>query len=251
VAAALSSPGFQLAAQPAAGQPIRYRELNAPSGGFTFWVIPVEIHPQREDVVFTASDAVYRSVDFGDSWQDVTGSLDGTPVTALRVSPTDPDRVYAATDGGRIFRSDDGGSHWSYDLVGNRFGALGIADLCCAPADGDDLYVCLRGRAGDRSHIRRSTDGGWTWEEIQENGLPDLPLHAIVLGEDGNENPALVVAGAAGVWKWDEPNEKFGDVSGDMPRVLVTDLVWHRPGKKPCTWTAATYGRGLWRAEAL
>ena len=54
---------------------------------------------------------VFASRDGGESW--TATSLDGMPISALIVDPTDARTVYAATNGQGLYRSTDGGATWS------------------------------------------------------------------------------------------------------------------------------------------
>jgi hypothetical protein len=69
---------------------------------------------------FTA-DNVWRSVDLGATWADVSGSgstgLPSVPVRALTMNPTNPNLLYAGTEVG-IFASEDAGATWLIPQAG-------------------------------------------------------------------------------------------------------------------------------------
>src|SRR4030095_7179925 len=52
----------------------------------------------------------------------------------------------------------------------------------------------------------------------------------------------LFVAGDLGVWA--EVDNHWVNINGNLPSVVVSDLVYHHRDR---TLTAATYGRGVWR----
>jgi photosystem II stability/assembly factor-like uncharacterized protein len=55
---------------------------------------------------------VYRTVDQGQTWQNVSGDLPDVPVNDLVIDPQSPENVwYIATDAG-VFETRDGGMHW-------------------------------------------------------------------------------------------------------------------------------------------
>ncbi len=56
------------------------------------------------------SSRVYRTVDGGASWQNISGNLPVAPVNAIAVDPRGP--IYVATDVG-VFRNADGNSTWT------------------------------------------------------------------------------------------------------------------------------------------
>lgn len=105
------------------------------------------------------------------------GVGDNGLVTAIAVSPSDPNVVYIGTAGGGVWRSADGGKHWAplfdrqISLAVGEPGALAID-----PANTNVIYVGTSGRlifrtfssiTGTFSPVQagvfKSTDGGASW----------------------------------------------------------------------------------------
>jgi uncharacterized protein (TIGR03437 family) len=64
---------------------------------------------------FLANDSaghVFKSTDFGETWNDISGNLPNIPVNDIVVDPDQPNVLYIATDIG-VFLSSDGGMTWS------------------------------------------------------------------------------------------------------------------------------------------
>ena len=74
-----------------------------------------------ERVYANTADAVYLSLDRGESWEHRTTGLDARYGRALAVHPQDPDCLLASVSNGphgategKLYRSDDAGNHWSH-----------------------------------------------------------------------------------------------------------------------------------------
>jgi len=89
-------------------------------------------------------------------------------------------------------------------------------------------------------HIFRSHDMGDTWEDIDGGALPNVVFYSAAY--QTHPPYRFFVAGDAGVWA--EIDGNWLNISGNLPSVVVSDLVYHH---KDATLTAATYGRGVWR----
>jgi photosystem II stability/assembly factor-like uncharacterized protein len=84
---------------------------------------------------------VWKSDDFGDTWQDISGNIPVGPVNTIREDPVNRDILYAGTDGG-VFVSKDGGKKW--DILGNLPFSY-VHDLAIHPRD-NMIIIATHGR---------------------------------------------------------------------------------------------------------
>jgi photosystem II stability/assembly factor-like uncharacterized protein len=84
---------------------------------------------------------MWKSTDFGDSWQDISGNIPVGPVNVIREDPVNSDILYAGTDGA-VFVSKDGGKKW--DILGNLPFAY-VHDLAIHPRD-NMIIIATHGR---------------------------------------------------------------------------------------------------------
>lgn len=205
------------------------------------WMVYIAMDPRDSNRLFTGSFRVWRTVDDGENWEAVSGSLDGGVITAIEITPDDSQRIYAGTEFGGFFRSTDGGASWSGNLAGPMPGHL-LTRIESRP-DNADVVVVTVANFG-HSHVFVSEDAGETWRDIDRGQLPDVPHHAAVIPDDHPD--VLFVASDAGVFMTEDMGATWRDLTGTLPNVMVVDLVYHRADH---TLTAATYGRSLWRLE--
>jgi photosystem II stability/assembly factor-like uncharacterized protein len=84
---------------------------------------------------------IWKSTDFGDTWQDISGNIPVGPVNVIREDPVNKDILYAGTDGG-VFVSKDGGKKW--DVLGN-LPFLYVHDMAIHPRD-NMIIIATHGR---------------------------------------------------------------------------------------------------------
>ncbi len=115
-----------------------------------------------------AGAGLLKSTDAGASWQLLaSGTFGGSGFSDLRVDPTNPDVLLAATTGAAfaaafpptgVFKSTDGGVIWSLKLAGQA------SDLEVDPTNFSRQFAGLGSPGEDSANgVYRSTDGGDTW----------------------------------------------------------------------------------------
>ncbi len=144
------------------------------------FVAPFVLCNSDLNVMYAASDTLYRSDDAGISWYPEAGNIDSlNQALAISVSNTSTDTLYITTAPSdtrpsHVFRSDDGGITLT-NITGNlpnRF----PRDIAVNPQNSSEVYVVYSGFG--TGHIFKSTNAGGAWTDLSV-GLPDLPFHAI------------------------------------------------------------------------
>ncbi|MFN7925146.1 MAG: hypothetical protein U0Q16_33925 [Bryobacteraceae bacterium] len=230
-------------------------------------VMAMDCHEDSEDprMVFAGSTRVWKTVDDGESWSAVSDHLDGSAITALDVASKNPLMVYAATEEGGVFRSTDAGNSWSENLAGPELPRRVITGIQAHPDDESHVLLTFAAvpdhapwgapDAKDEfvfekyAHVYASLDGGLTWTSADpKQQCPDVPHHGLAF--ETRPPYRVFVANDAGVWagSWDETlkNYHWENFTGNLPRQMVTDVVYHAGTH---SLTASTYGRGIWRLQ--
>ena len=179
----------------------------APSNQDIVWVGTGEANIFRSSM---AGSGIYKSTDAGETWTHM-GLTDTQTIPRIIVHPTDPDVVYVAASGHEwtdneergVYKTTDGGETWEKILyISERTGAI---DLVMDPEDVDTLYAATWQRVRekwndprnepwyDESGIHRSTDGGETWEQIN-NGLPEGRYRGRIGIDVARSNPDVLYA---------------------------------------------------------
>lgn len=119
----------------------------------------------------TGTSGIFKSVDGGDTWEELThkpGMPDTTAIgkSSISVSAADPNRVYADIEAepgqGGVYRSDDGGETWT--LVNGNTALFHRAEyytrIFADPQDADIVHVLNK-------NWFMSRDGGRTYEGVE------------------------------------------------------------------------------------
>jgi photosystem II stability/assembly factor-like uncharacterized protein len=84
---------------------------------------------------------MWKSTNFGDTWQDISGNIPVGPVNVIREDPVNPNILYSGTDGS-VFISKDGGKKW--DILGTLPFSY-VHDLAVHPRD-NMIIIATHGR---------------------------------------------------------------------------------------------------------
>ena len=207
------------------------------------WMCYITLDPSDAKRVYTGSTRVWLTANDGYKWKAISHHLDGSAISAIEVAPADPNRIYVGTENGGIFRSLDRGKTWSPDISGAALPGNMITRLDTTEKLGADVVLATVANSG-HAHVFRSQDGGLTWVDIDKGRLPDVPHHAVLIKPD---DPNVVfVANDAGVYVSRDQGLTWANMSGNLPHVMVIDLVYQLKDK---VLFAATYGRSLWRTK--
>ena len=142
-------------------------------------VFSLTVHPREPRTVFAgANDGIYKSSDGGQSFERLESPMDKLHVWKVAIDPVDPDILFAGTRPGALFRSKDGGRSWQKlpAEMAEDCPNVRIPRVTALSVDPTDHRVVWAGIEVDG--VRRSTDGGDSWQTIT-SGLPDPDIHDI------------------------------------------------------------------------
>jgi photosystem II stability/assembly factor-like uncharacterized protein len=211
-----------------------------PQDSAGMWMVYITIDPTNSNTVYTGNQRVYRTKNDGVSWDALTPVLDGSPISAIEVANSKV--VYIGTENGGFFRTLDGGASWSANLANGTLPGIMITRIETAPSDPREVILTVANFGN--SHVFRSTDSGSSWTDIDGGKLPDVPHHALLIRPDAPKE--LYVCNDAGVYVTKDAGLTWLNATGNLPNVMVVDLVYQTATK---SLIAATYGRSIWQVK--
>ncbi len=166
---------------------MRWRCIGPFRGGRTVAISGAPHHP---NVFYMAAvnGGVWKTTDFGNTWNPIFDDQPTGSVGALAVAPSDPNVIYVGSGeglqrpdlatGDGMYKSIDAGKTWTH--LGLR-DAQQIAAIIVDPKDPNRVFVAALGHPygpNEERGVFRSTDGGQTFQKVlykdENTGAADL-----------------------------------------------------------------------------
>lgn len=241
------------------------------------WDGPFIISPFDTRTIYAGTRRVWKSIDQGDTWQDLgdpttgtnrrnlaimgqiphdsTPSLDdGIPywptTTAIAESPLAQGVLYVGTDDGQFRVSRNDGAIWS-DATGNLTGLPDMAminGIETSRFDPGAVYVAVNNyRNNDfNNYLYRCIDYGARCMSI----VGDLPANRVVrtVREDPRNPNVLYLGTEFGLYYSNDWGVQWTPLAGNLPTVAVNDLVIH---PRDNDLIIGTHNRGAWVLDQI
>jgi PKD repeat protein len=185
----------------------------------------------------------------GSTFTQVTCTeLNGT-VSAVKVSPNTPNRVFFGTSNGNVVKVDDAHTATPMATTINAVTSMPSGYISCVEVQpGNDDHILVTFSNYGSNSIWETTNGGNNWVSVEGN-LPDMPVRWIIFNPINNDQ--ALIATELGVWSTDNLNAtatNWGSSNNGMANVRV-DMLQSRSSDKLII--AATHGRGLYYTGAF
>jgi hypothetical protein len=199
------------------------------------WVTPFVLG-NTSGHIYVGKTRVYKSVDGGTTFT-ASGAFGSGNCNDLVIAPSN-NNILFASKGSSLFKSiDNGATFTAVSGLPSHY----ITDIAIHKTDANKVWVTFSNyTAGQKVYY--SSNGGTSWTNIS-GSLPNLPANAVVFQPLSNNG--IYVGMDAGIYFRDDALGAWVPYITDLPNVEIYELEIHEATN---TITAATYGRGLWRA---
>ncbi|MCB0635738.1 MAG: glycosyl hydrolase, partial [Lewinella sp.] len=236
------------------------------------WDAPLAVSPHHEGRLYFAANKVFRSDDYGNSWEVISDDLSqqinrnelevmdriwsmdavakngstspyGT-IVAFSESPLNENLLIVGTDDGLIQITEDGGANWR-KVEGIRGVPVRsyVNAVYASQHDENVIYAAFNHhKYGDfKPYIYKSMDKGRTWSKISNN----LPERGSVYSiEEDHVDPGLIFCGTEfGVFFSPNGGGRWKQLSAGLPTIAVRDMAIQR---RENDLVLATFGRGFY-----
>ena len=218
---------------------ITYNPLSLPSG-VGAWTTPIELNNQNQNTVYVALDEVYKSLDFGLTWNPISSFGTFNEIEFFTVAPSNSNYMYLANDED-VFYTHDGGITWTKSVNGLTISGFYISSISVSNINPNKVWLTYSGYNAN-SKVFVSKDGGVSWANYSGT-LPNIPCNTIVY--QPNSKDELYVGSDFGVYYRDSTMLDWTSYQTNLPNVIVNELEIVTQSN---TIRAATFGRGVWES---
>jgi photosystem II stability/assembly factor-like uncharacterized protein len=228
------------------------------------WTFPIVFSPVDPNVLFTATQHVWRTTTAGQNWDRISDDLtrhdpktmgdSGGPIThdmngpevyatvfALGPSKVDVNVLWAGSDDGLVHVTRDGGKTWANVTPPDMpdFGRVSIIDA--SKFDAASAYVAVnKPLLGDMApYIFRTHDYGKTWTKIVNGIAANDYVHAV--REDPTRRGLLYAGTQHGIYYSYDDGGTWRSLALNLPDTQVSD-VWVEAHDL----AISTHGRGFY-----
>ncbi len=232
------------------------------------WDAPIVISPHDPGTVYWGGNVVFRSRDYGHSWDvispdlttdDPAKQLDSggeiyndntaaefhTTILTIAESEVEPGVIWVGTDDGNVQITRDDGANWTNvrDRVPGLPAETWIGNIEASPTEAGTAIMAVDNHRLDdfTPHLYETRDYGQSWRDISA-GLPEDDYVKVV--RQHPSNPGLLFVGMdRGIFaSWDR-GDTWVDIRGNLPRVSVRGI---RIQRQYNDLVIGTHGRGAW-----
>ena len=212
------------------------------------WTFPIAVSPLEPNVVYAASQHLWRSTNEGQSWQRISPDLtraapetmgdSGGPITkdqngpefyatifAVAPSRQDPKTIWVGSDDGLVHITRDAGTTWQKITPPDMKEFSRVSLIDASPHRPGSAYLAAkRYQLDDRApYAWKTNDYGKTWTKIVSGIAPNDYVHAV--REDPKRAGLLYAGTEHGVYVSFDDGEHWQSLSLNLPDTQVPDLV--------------------------
>ena len=204
------------------------------------WVTPLMYDPNNQMSIFTMTNILYRSDDFGSNWTTLGNSFFDGNIQNAAIAENNSNTI-AISSYNRLKISNDGGL--AFEEISQSLPNQFITDIAFDPLDDNTIIVTYGTYENNNQKVFISNNKGNTWENITHN-LGNMPLRSVVI--DHTENSTIYLGSEIGVYKKTMSGDTWELYNDNLPNTTIMELEVVYGSN---TLRATTWGRGVWESS--
>ena len=205
------------------------------------WVTPLIYNPNDQMSIYTASNLLYKSEDFGSNWTPLSESLFDGNINNVAMAENNSE-IIVVTQGSRIKISTNGGINFN-EISSPILPNSSIKDIAFDPNNDNNIIVTYASYSNDNKKIFLSNNLGQSWTNITYN-LGNMPIRCVAI--DHTEDSTIYVGAEIGVYKKGMSENTWELYNENLPNTTIMELEVVYGSN---TLRATTWGRGVWECS--
>ena len=193
--------------------------------GKTPHVFAILTDPRRPGrLTIGTNEGIWRSDDFGESWQQLSAPKPELAVWSLANHPSSPDTIFAGYEPCAIYSSIDDGTTWRRLSVDVIYPAVSdhpdipkrVISIAVDPSEPEEIYASI-----EVGGLLRSLDGGKRWTNVIDGLYVDegsVDIHSVVISP--KRRGQLTIATRFGTFRSDDRGEHWRDLRAPLLRPI-------------------------------
>ncbi|MGO9480454.1 MAG: T9SS type A sorting domain-containing protein [Candidatus Kryptoniota bacterium] len=218
-----------------------------------YWLTPYIMDPQNDNLLYCATNKIYKSTNAGTNWSAISGNLrlSSDLITTLSISPVEGNVLYAGISGYRgapdtsyLYVSTNSGASWS-NITDKLPSGTNFCRVTADPTQKGVAYLAVL--VGAPYQVLRTTDYGSTWTGIAStsNGFDDVPTKVVCV----DSSNGYIYAGTYwGVYRSTDKGTSWSRFGSGLPDAVVDDIAIQYSTQNL---RVATHGRGAWQVDLI
>ncbi len=201
----------------------------------------LSVSPANPAHIYAASQIIYKSANFGDTWENLQGPPGDNYVNEIACDPLSADVLYCCRFRQGIYKSLDGGSSWID--IGNNLphieGWFVVSGIAVNPLNSNTIFANVYDYG-----IFVLSNGGESWQEFNE-GLRTNYFEATTIIDPQDTNRVFLATSGQSVWSITRtPTSIYDEIS--LPDELITLSNYPNPFN-----TATNISFSIYKAEDI
>ncbi|MCF6300199.1 MAG: glycosyl hydrolase [Proteobacteria bacterium] len=217
------------------------------------WNTPVMMSTHNKDILYFAGHKVYRSMNKGDDWTEISDDLTSSKsrgdvpfatITSLSESSLKFGLIWVGTDDGLVWVTNNSGNTWKQVNKKLPKGKW-VSRITASPHDEKTAWLAFNNYRNDdiQTYLYKTENLGKSWQSISK-GLPNEAIN--VVKQDPNNKNLVYVGTDKGIYVSLNQGESWEMLGHQLPTVPVHDLIVH-PRENELV--IGTHGRSVFIAD--
>lgn len=212
-----------------------------------YWDAPLRMAPFNSNTLYSGRTKVWKTTDGGQNWSAISSNLQNDVIRTLALSSANSQVIWVGYSGGNIYMTNNGGANWNAKTANANGGS--VTYIVTHPTNANFALASFGVSGSGQPRVMVTTDQGTTWTNVSGSGttgLPEVSVNGLAI-DSVNPSTRWYAATDNGIYYTLNAGQTWSVAGSGLGLVACRDVQIHA---NKTTIRVATFGRGLWQANA-